>query len=170
MGTIMALLHHLLFACLLLLVSGLQLEDIANVKHGSETQKREPKLFYVSYSSTTSTVATASVCYFTSDKAPVTCGRRRRRMAFADDPINPTMADIDPSRQQQVSEQEFKQMEEQIEAGEVEGEESSGREGRFLLYWLTTTTTSTTTSFTATSSIGSIYCTPAGYTNVLCGK
>ena len=133
-------------------------------------QKREPKLFYVSYSSTTSTVSTASICYFTSDAAPVTCGRRRRRMAFADDPINPTMADIDPSMAQQVPEQEFKRMEEQIEAGEAEGEESSGREGRFLLYWLTTTTTSTTTSFTATSSIGSIYCTPAGYTNVLCGK
>ena len=93
-------------------------------------------------------------------------------MAFADDPINPTMMDdIDPSsRQQQVPEQEFKRIEEQIEAGEVEGDESSGREGRFLLYWLTTTTTSTTTSFTATSSIGSIACTPAGYTNVLCGK
>ena len=92
-------------------------------------------------------------------------------MAFADDPINPTMTEdiIDPSRQQ-VPEQEFKRIEEQIEAGEVEGDESSGREGRFLLYWLTTTTTSTTTSFTATSSIGSIACTPAGYTNVLCGK
>ena len=136
------------------------------------TQKREPKLFYVSYSSTTSTVSTASICYFTTNAAPITCGRRRRRMAFADDPINPTMMDdIDPSsRQQQVPEQEFKRIEEQIEAGEVEGDESSGREGRFLLYWLTTTTTSTTTSFTATSSIGSIACTPAGYTNVLCGK
>ena len=90
-------------------------------------------------------------------------------MAFMDDPISYTTADINPSRQQ-VSEEEFKKMEEQIEAGEVEGEEPAGREGRFLLYWLTTTTTSTTTSFTATSSIGSIYCTPVGYTNVLCGK
>ena len=86
-------------------------------------------------------------------------------MAFADDPINPTNADIEPSRQQ-VPEEEFKRIEEQIEAGE----ESSGREGRFLLYWLTTTTTSTTTSFTATSSIGSVVCTPAGYTNSVCGK
>merc|ERR1712062_130903 len=167
MGTIMALiLRHLLFASLLFLSSGLQLEDIADVKHGSDSgaQKREPKLFYVSYSSTTSTVSTASICYFTSMAAPVTCGRRRRRMAFVDDPINPTMAEsIDPSHQQ-VPEQEFKLIEEQIEAGEAEGEESSGREGRFLLYWLTTTTTST-----ATSSIGSLYCTPAGYTNVLCG-
>ena len=92
-------------------------------------------------------------------------------MAFEDDPINPALAadDIEPSRRQ-VSEQEFKRIEEQIETGEADGDEPSGREGRFLLYWLTTTTTSTTTSFTATSSIGSIYCTPAGYTNALCGK
>ena len=55
-------------------------------------------------------------------------------MAFADDPIKPTNADIEPSRLQ-VPEQEFKRIEEQIEAGEAEGEESSGREGRFLLYW-----------------------------------
>merc|ERR1712141_546737 len=126
MGTTMAsLLHHLLFTSLLLLCGGVQLEDIANVKHGSGAQRREPKLFYVSYSSTTSTVSTASICYFTSG-AVTTCGRRRRRMAFMDDPTSyTTAADINPSRQQ-VSEEEFKKMEEQIEAGEVEGEEPAG--------------------------------------------
>merc|ERR1712241_1595582 len=78
MGTTMAsLLHHLLFTSLLLLCGGVQLEDIANVKHGSGAQRREPKLFYVSSSSTTSTVSTASICYFTSG-AVTTCGRRRR--------------------------------------------------------------------------------------------
>ena len=35
-GTIMALLHPLLFASIIFLASGLELEDIANVKHGSE--------------------------------------------------------------------------------------------------------------------------------------
>merc|ERR1719220_563577 len=164
----MALLRPVFFASIFFLAFCLELEDLANVKRGSPAKSREPKLFYVSYSSTTSTVSTASICYFTSG-AVTTCGRRRRRMAFMDDPISYTTADINPSRQQ-VSEEEFKKIEEQIEAGEVEGEEPAGHEGRFLLYWLTTTTTSTTTSFTATSSIGSIYCTPAGYTNVLCGK
>ena len=129
-------------------------------------KSREPKLFYVSYSSTTSTVSTASICYFSS-AAVSTCKRRRRRMAFEDDPINPALAadDIEPSRRQ-VSQQEFEHLEEKI--GEQKNPE--GREGRFLLYWLTTTTTSTTTSFTATSSIGSVTCTPAGYTNSPCGK
>ena len=35
------------------------------------------------------------------------------------------------------------------------------REGKFLLYWLTTTTTSTSTTFSATNTI-TIQCTPAG--------
>ena len=34
--TIMALLYPLLFTSLIFLASGLELEDIANVKHGSE--------------------------------------------------------------------------------------------------------------------------------------
>ena len=69
-------------------------------------------------------------------------------MAFEDDPINPALAadDIEPSRRQ-VSEQEFRHLEEKIE----EQKNPEGREGRFLLYWLTTTTTSTTTSTTTTT-------------------
>merc|ERR1711997_1001430 len=105
----MALLRPVFFASIFFFACCLELEDLANVKRGSPAKSREPKLFYVSYSSTTSTVSTASICYFTTNAAPTTCGRRRRRMAFADDPINPTMTEdiIDPSRQQ-VSEQEFK--------------------------------------------------------------
>ena len=48
--------------------------------------------------------------------------------------------------------------------------ENSEREARLLsglLYWITTTTTSTTTSYTATLTIGSVFCTTAGAT--LCG-
>ena len=41
------------------------------------------------------------------------------------------------------------------------------REGRFLLYWITTTSISTSTSFTITYSVSSALCTPAGGTQ--CG-
>ena len=42
------------------------------------------------------------------------------------------------------------------------------RNGRFLLYWITTTSVTTITSVTGTLSIsGSVSCTPAG--GVLCG-
>ena len=52
---------------------------------------------------------------------------------------------------------------EQSEYSEPELEPSQGeaavshRDGRFLLYWLTTTTTSTITSFTATSRYSILY-------------
>ena len=56
-------------------------------------------------------------------------------MAVEDDPISPMMEDIQPSpNQKKVDEEEFKRIEEQIEAGELEGHEASGREGRFLLF------------------------------------
>ena len=38
------------------------------------------------------------------------------------------------------------------------------REGRFLLYWITTTSISTSTSFTTTFTVSSVQCTPAGAT------
>ena len=43
------------------------------------------------------------------------------------------------------------------------------REGKFLVYWLTTTTTSTSTAYTATSTIASLQCTPAGFPYAACG-
>ena len=36
------------------------------------------------------------------------------------------------------------------------------REGRFLLYWITTTSISTSTSYTTTFSVYSVDCTPSG--------
>ena len=42
------------------------------------------------------------------------------------------------------------------------------REEKFLNYWMTTTVTWTYTSYTATSSIASVYCTPASWTDNNC--
>ena len=54
----------------------------------------------------------------------------------------------------------------------VSSDDESGhngdRNGRFLLYWITTTSVTTITSLTGTASVvGSVGCTPAG--GVLCG-
>ena len=54
--------------------------------------------------------------------------------------------------------------------GELEGTQKTGRLANGLLYWVTTTSTSTLTSYTATLTIGSLQCTPAGNTLELCGK
>jgi hypothetical protein len=102
-----------------------------------------------------------TVCYVTDTAAPTTCKRRRRRTVEEEAPeggIAPSLRTAGAAKR--VDEEEFQRVEDRGPDGE--------REGKFLLYWLTTTTTISTTVFTATSSIASIVCTPAGYTNAEC--
>ena len=115
----------------------------------AEDVARKPKLFFVSTSATTSTLQTASVCYVSSSTLATCTGRKRRTISL--DGMEPEGA-VQPST--------FK--------GEVEGESvasskvGESREGRFLLYWITTTSISTSTSFTTTFSVFSVSCTPSG--------
>ena len=51
---------------------------------------------------------------------------------------------------------------ESVKQDEVSSNVNGNREGRFLLYWITTTSISTSTSFTITYSVSSALCTPAG--------
>ena len=51
---------------------------------------------------------------------------------------------------------------ESVQQDEVSSKVNGNREGRFLLYWITTTSISTSTSFTITYSVSSALCTPAG--------
>jgi hypothetical protein len=51
-----------------------------------------------------------------------------------------------------------------VKSGQAEYE----REGKFLLYWKTTTSTSTSTSYTATTTIGALGCTPSGFSISQC--
>merc|ERR1712062_885808 len=93
---------------------------------------RKPKLFFVSTSSTTTTLQTASLCYATSGTRT---GRKRRSINIEGVPL----ADVKPS---QLNQEVHSSQEDQLD-----------REGRFLLYWITTTSVSTSTSFTTTVSI-----------------
>ena len=56
---------------------------------------------------------------------------------------------------------------EEVLSGKTDSQ--TDRDPKFLLYWMTTTSTSTTTSYTATSTIASLECTPSGYTINACG-
>merc|ERR1711994_1191454 len=110
----------------------------------SETQERAGRIFYVTTTTSVSTVNTVSFCHFLSvtDTAIVTCAARKRRMLrLNDQPSDPLSEEIRPS----VSD---------IESSQEDVEE---RHGRFVNYWITT-------SFTSTGTIGSILCTPIGYT------
>jgi hypothetical protein len=53
---------------------------------------------------------------------------------------------------------------------EIEEETDSGRNARFLVYWMTTTTTHTLTSYTSILTIASLSCTPSNFGLSLCGK
>merc|ERR1712014_36739 len=125
------------------------------------TQSRQPKLFFVSSSSTTSSFSTSTVCFVSKQTVLVEVRRKRRNIladAIADEEVN-----IQPD-----SPLEKEETDTEIESG-AEDVENSRRDGRFLLYWLTTTSTSTTTIFTATGTIATLACTPAGYTLSACG-
>merc|ERR1711890_108518 len=110
---------------------------------GSEEVVRKPKLFFVSTSATTTTLQTASICYV-STAAYKTCSGRKRRAITAfsemETEVQPKQDEVDSSLQEA---------------------ESGDRDGRFLLYWITTTST----SYTITYSVSSVTCTPPGGNN-----
>merc|ERR1712036_186300 len=103
---------------------------------------RKPKLFFVSTSATTTTLQTLSVC-FVSSNAISTCTGRKRRAINMDGGLSledAASVEVEPSQREQDA-----------SAPAIDG----SREGRFLLYWITTT------------SISSALCTAPGAN--LCG-
>merc|ERR1712113_660556 len=97
-------------------------EDIADVRKGAA---RDPKLFFVSSSSTTSTISTSTLCYSTINSAATTCPGRKKKRAIMEAIDHDTPVEAD-----KVS---------SLESGMEEVESANQRQGKFLLYWLTTT-------------------------------
>ena len=125
------------------------------LKRLSDEVVRKPKLFFVSTSATTSTLQTASICYVSSATIATCTGRKRRTISL--DGVEPEGA-FQPST--------FKR--EVASVHEVANSKvNKRREGRFLLYWITTTSISTSTSFTTTFTVSSALCTHTGAS--LCG-
>ena len=125
-----------------------------------EEGERKPKLFYVSTTSTTSTYKLQTVCYVTSTKATAACGRKKRFVQYsAEDSLT---RDINPSNPTIAKNVE--------DPTALDGSESNARNGRFLVYWMTTTSVSTLTSYTTTLTVASLTCTPSSFALSLCGK
>merc|ERR1712002_410814 len=93
---------------------------------GSDSVVRKPRLFYVSTSATISTIATASICYISTDDRALTCARKKRMITVDGE----TESVVQPSK----SDLESLQSHEETDSIE--------REGRFLVYWITTTSIS----------------------------
>ena len=125
------------------------------IKRLSDEVVRKPKLFFVSTSATTSTLQTASICYVSSATIATCTGRKRRTISL--DGVEPEGA-VQPSM--------FKREVDSVQE-ETNSKVNERREGRFLLYWITTTSISTSTSFTTTFTVSSALCTPAGAS--ICG-
>merc|ERR1719464_2273407 len=107
----------------------------------AKSNGRSPKLFFVSSKSTTSTVSTTTLCYSSiANAAVVACGRKKR--AILDE-------DLGFSDQTNI---DADSVHEDIVSGMDEATSSESRQGKFLLYWLTTTS-STLTSFTGTTTL-----------------
>merc|ERR1712115_237545 len=146
----------------------LALEDLEeNLEKVQIQSSREPKLFYVSTSTSTTTLTTSSICHiiFSTALGVQTCVKKKRSINFLEDlPIEPTkynLEDVAPSPSSEaLGENEPDDL--------LSGIEGDGRPARFLNYWMTRVVTSTFTTYTSTSSLGSLYCTPIGYTDIAC--
>merc|ERR1712060_273817 len=121
----------------------------------SEANKRNPKLFFVS--STTTTVSTTTICYVSSNSpsTAAACGKRKRRALMVDS-VTGQDTPVDVAG---VTRTEKEESSPEVESTK---DKEQAREGKFLMYWMTTTSTSTT--YTATTTISSLACTPSGFT------
>merc|ERR1712020_123238 len=133
----------------------------------SEEVVRKPKLFFVSTSATTSTLQTLSICYV-STAAPSACSGRKRR-SISLEPVESKRRSISLDEMEPEGAVQPSTINREVNGEPLQDEASSiaNREGRFLLYWITTTSISTSTSFTTTYTISSVACTPPG--GNLCG-
>merc|ERR1711994_79295 len=109
---------------------------------------RKPKLFFASTSATTTTLQTLSVCYYTSGSL-TTCTGRKRRAIDVEGVMLSDVKSLEDSTELESSHRE--------EGTSIDG----SRDGRFLLYWITTTSIST--SYTVDSAL----CTAPG--SNICG-
>merc|ERR1711992_226778 len=147
-GSIMKISQYWIIAMMTSPISQiLALEDLEeNLENVQIQSSREPKLFYVSTSTSTTTLTTSSICHiiFSTALGVQTCVKKKRSITFLDElPIKPSklnIEDVAPSPSFEDSEIE------EILPG-IEGDE---RAARFLNYWMTRTVTSTFTTFTST--------------------
>jgi len=156
-------------ACLLLALAALAAAD-------NKKGARQPKLFFVtsststSISTTTSTIGATFTCYIFSATDYTACtGRRKKRAVSLIDEqsseLEVGVPDISVSRVERSLDD---QLSNGLQAG-VESSPSNDREAKFAWYYMTTTvtsvstSTSTSTSFTATASILLQSCTPTSF-------
>merc|ERR1712018_751372 len=156
-----------LFEMQLLNIHLLLFSSVCLATSASETQAkkaRDPKLFYVSTTTTTSTWFGSTICFASTTTTLGTCGKRKRRAI--------DLSDFDPDYSPKIEPSALSDEAEDIleDTALVEpSQEDNGRKGRFLVYWMTTTSVSTSSSYTTTLTVASLTCTPSSFAFSLCG-
>merc|ERR1712024_20784 len=130
-----------------------------------DTERRAGKIFYVTTTSSISTVSTATYCWVqeTMSYIPLTCGKKKRKKRAVKVIADKSGEDLDIQPSSILPEEDNREPE-----SEVMSSQGEDRKGKFVNYWITTTFTSTTTSYTSTYSIATVECTPVGWTYVQC--
>merc|ERR1711971_329498 len=124
----------------------------------------KPKLFYVTSSSTTSTISTTTICYVTANTGVLNAAcSRKKRSSLIEEHLDPDLEDI-PDVSAASSDPPLDP------SYEVDRDRDTDRQARFALYWRTTTLTYSSTSYTATSTLASLHCTPSIWTYNQCGR
>ena len=110
--------------------------------------------------SATSTISTTTICFVkVGGFANAACKKRRRRMVNLSEPAETEIQPSDPVRLHPGLGEDNKE----------DYVDENMREARFALYWKTTTLTSSTTTYTATSTLASLVCTPSMFAYSVCG-
>merc|ERR1719384_1620981 len=119
---------------------------------------RNGKIFYVSTTTSFSSVTTATYCYVPSAVATplLTCKKKRRSLWQSALPAGKGIA---PSSSRHSSDEDMPIVE---DPNENIG--SGVRDGKFANYWITTTVT----TYSTTGTLGSIVCTPQGWPYSAC--
>merc|ERR1712227_1188849 len=116
--------------------------------------------FFVSTTTSSTTLSTALICYDQSAVATfvVACSKRKKRrdLSLGASPEDGSAIDATPSKVEVVPEE--KAIDDLTELSPSERSERDRRQ--FLHYWLTITKTTTLTSYTTTSSMSALFCTP----------
>jgi len=142
----------------------------SNARASGDDGSRQPKLFYVSSSTSTTTISTHTICFHilstkNNKQIGVTCGRKKRSMTRRKKRMvtsGSTMDAIAPSRSEMAGE-------EAEHAGTDIESSDAARDAKYLNYWMTTTTTQTEYSYTSTHKLASLLCYPLkGFTYLSC--
>merc|ERR1712088_1236202 len=97
------------------------------------------------------TLSTTTICYVSSSSAAA-CGRKRRSLVIDSAVGQETLVDLSSISARTDGEEDESASDLDLESTLKEDDQPRDREGKFLLYWITTTST-----------VSSLACTPSGF-------